>query len=529
MPETIHKLTYTAPAAITKAVKSGDDPNYTAVLWKTTDEDRHGDAIDVSEFDTGQYEQNPIVLWAHDHREPIGKAHEVWAEGDELKARFSLGQSTKAREVAANVASGILNAVSVGFMERAKGVLELLEFSIVSVPANSHALIQRAAPIHGKEGDDMPKDIETDDDKKTILKAPAKIDKAPRQYNLGAAMAAQAGLSGIDAGFENEVSQELQSKSGKTDFRVPLTALFATKAQNTTTPGAGVELTATSQRDDLFTVTGDAIRPALVTGRAGARVITEPEETANIPTMTDGLTPTWQAKDADAGDTSATFASAAVSPKYLGATFIIKRSALQYSSHPDISQILQADLRRATAGELDRVMLEGNSVGDPLEPDGVTSVVATSGNIDDVATYLAWQTAAGEYDENRADQLKLITRQAVLDHYATVPMGTGVDDPAHILGSGNLMGTPVMTSKVLTADGERAESVIGFWEELMLVLFGNSVGVVMNPYGSEFASGGVQGRILVDANVLVRDPGAFKTASIAYVDSPTVQAASKAK
>ncbi|MEP3634091.1 MAG: HK97 family phage prohead protease [Shimia thalassica] len=509
------RITRTAPASI----KSADNDTWVAVLWKTTDGDRHGDAIRTDQFDTSEYRKNPVVLWAHDHTQPIGKATSLIHEGDELRAEFTFGTSAKAREVADNVKAGILNAVSVGFRALSDGVLELLEFSIVSVPANAAALIQRS---HDMTDTAI---LNTPDGKTTVLAAPAKIDNTPRQYVLGKAMAAQAGISGVDAGFENEISQELQIRSGKTDFRVPLSALFQTKAQDTTTPGAGVELTAVSQRDDLFTVTGDAIRPALVTGRAGSRVIMEPEETANVPTMSEGLTPTWQAKDSDAGDTSATFESANVTPKYLGASFIIKRSALQYSAHPDISAILQSDLRRAVASELDRVMLEGNSVADPLEPDGVTEVVTSSGNIDDVATYLAWQTAAAEYDETRADQLKLITRQAVLDNFAQKPMGTSIDEPAHVLGSGNLMGTDVTTSKVLSITGDRAESVIGLWEELMLILFGNSVGVVMNPYGNQFMSGGVQGRILGDANVLVRDPDAFKTASIATVASPAATGA----
>lgn len=54
-------LTYTASV---KAV-DGEPHKYRARLWQTTDADRHGDSIDVSEFQTENYLKNPIVLLHH--------------------------------------------------------------------------------------------------------------------------------------------------------------------------------------------------------------------------------------------------------------------------------------------------------------------------------------------------------------------------------------------------------------------------------------------------------------------------------
>ncbi len=510
-------------ATIPASVKAASEPKtYSAVLW-TNERDRMGDQFDVESFDTANFERNPVVLRDHRHDQPIGRATRVWTEGETLRADFILASTEKARETAELIAEGVLSAVSIGFSVLGK-TLELLEFSVVSIPAHQDALIiQRALPQTEEDG--MSEQPQTAREGLKKVSSPPATKSEPRAYNLGAAMAAQAGLDGIDAGFEREISQELQRKTGRTEFQVPLAALMSTKAHETTTPGAGVELTDESQRAELYAEIGNAIRASMVTGAAGARVIVEPEETASVPVMTDGLTPAWQAKDADAADTSAVFDAKNVVPKYLGGSFVIKRSALQYSSHPQISEILQNDLRRAVAHELDRVALVGDATTNVLEPAGITHEISTSGNIDTVDSTLAFLRGVQEYDEARASEVRVITRQAVLDRWTQQPLGTGVDAPAHVLGSREFFGVPALTTKALTADANRAETIAGLFSELMIFMFGPSASVVMNPWGSEFLSGGVQGRILVDANVLIRAPGAFAWGLAPVVQTPAAQAA----
>lgn len=132
--------------------------------------DRMGDVIRVAGWDLDAFKQNPVVLWDHRAGEPpIGTAVRVWKEGgaepflgigsrlfDALKYPF-------ADLIARMVFDGDLQAGSVGFLptkvvrpetaaERAKlglgsyGVLyecaELLEWSIVTVPANPGAMMR---------------------------------------------------------------------------------------------------------------------------------------------------------------------------------------------------------------------------------------------------------------------------------------------------------------------------------------------------------------------------------------------------
>jgi hypothetical protein len=48
--------------------------------------DRHGDTVAVSGWDLKAFRVNPVTLWSHDPRSPIGKAVRVWTEDGKLKA-----------------------------------------------------------------------------------------------------------------------------------------------------------------------------------------------------------------------------------------------------------------------------------------------------------------------------------------------------------------------------------------------------------------------------------------------------------
>jgi HK97 family phage prohead protease len=104
------------------------------------------------------YRNNPIFLWQHDQRIPVGRAEEIAIEGDKIRARVRFaptGISADADKVRGLVKSDIVRAVSVGFdpldgepldPKKPKGGQrftrwELLECSFVSVPADPGAVV----------------------------------------------------------------------------------------------------------------------------------------------------------------------------------------------------------------------------------------------------------------------------------------------------------------------------------------------------------------------------------------------------
>jgi HK97 family phage prohead protease len=124
--------------------------------------DRQGDTVDPNGWDLERYLQNPVVLWAHDYRSlPIARAFDVKVQGKgsraKLKATARFETFPFADAVFNLIKSGTLNATSVGFIplewnfaedEEDRGYFamditkaELLEYSIVPVPANAEALI----------------------------------------------------------------------------------------------------------------------------------------------------------------------------------------------------------------------------------------------------------------------------------------------------------------------------------------------------------------------------------------------------
>lgn len=119
----------------------------------TASPDRDNDTVAVSGWLLDNYRKNPVVLWAHDYRSlPIGKAVEVGSEGDKLVAVADFADHPFAETVLRLIDGGFLRATSVGFRpekymlnEDRRGLdfveQELLEFSVVPVPANPEALL----------------------------------------------------------------------------------------------------------------------------------------------------------------------------------------------------------------------------------------------------------------------------------------------------------------------------------------------------------------------------------------------------
>lgn len=137
--------------------------------------DRDGEIIDQNGWDLKNFKKNPQLLWAHNIREvkpPLGKVTKIWFEGDgknkvmKFKAVFDMADEF-AKEIYRKIKEGFLNAFSVGFMplEREGNVYtktELLEISVVPVPANPQALVEmRSKGMSPMEWKDVLNDVES--------------------------------------------------------------------------------------------------------------------------------------------------------------------------------------------------------------------------------------------------------------------------------------------------------------------------------------------------------------------------------
>jgi HK97 family phage prohead protease len=120
--------------------------------------DRMGDTVAGGSWDLTAYRSNPVVLFAHDSSSPpVGRARRVWTDGTRLLGDVEFAPPETyafADTIYKLVKGGFRKSGSVGFLpieyrqsdRRAGGIdyrrQELLEFSVVPVPANSNALIE---------------------------------------------------------------------------------------------------------------------------------------------------------------------------------------------------------------------------------------------------------------------------------------------------------------------------------------------------------------------------------------------------
>jgi HK97 family phage prohead protease len=134
------------------AKQSADDP-FTFILSDETP-DRYNDVIQASGWQLANFKNNPIALFGHDNSFPIGIWENVKVVGKQLIAKLvpaAKGTSQRIDEIVSLIEQRVLKAASVGFKPLAseprqdgRGYLftkqELLETSIVTVPANPSAL-----------------------------------------------------------------------------------------------------------------------------------------------------------------------------------------------------------------------------------------------------------------------------------------------------------------------------------------------------------------------------------------------------
>lgn len=154
---------------------TGSDKRALRFTISTGTVDREQDRIALAGWDLANFRRNPVVLWGHDStRLPIGRAFDLRIEGSELKSsvEFIPEDTPEGGQFAESVyrlaRSGFLAATSVGFRpikwdytsDKSRGAddwfpgidfeeQELVELSIVTVPANPEALMDAPEPGEG--------------------------------------------------------------------------------------------------------------------------------------------------------------------------------------------------------------------------------------------------------------------------------------------------------------------------------------------------------------------------------------------
>jgi HK97 family phage prohead protease len=158
--QSVVRKEYTAPVQI-----GGD--RQVKFIFSTEAVDRDFDVIKQTGIDTTYYLTNPVIFFNHDHELPIGKCVSIGIENGNLAGVVEFVPAdnpaigAKSEGIYQLCRDGFLNTTSIGFIpitiERpedarnlADGVdvitCEIVEISIVGIPANREALIQAISP-----------------------------------------------------------------------------------------------------------------------------------------------------------------------------------------------------------------------------------------------------------------------------------------------------------------------------------------------------------------------------------------------
>jgi HK97 family phage prohead protease len=155
-----------------KTHESEFDPGMNCVLSDLS-EDHYGDVVGdgahpMLGWNITNFKKNPIALWSHNAREPIGTWRDVRVEHGALLGRLHMapkGSSPRIDELSALLAAGVLKGISVGFIPSESKPREnggrhflrqtLVEASLVAIPANPSALLTAKALGVSKQTIDM--------------------------------------------------------------------------------------------------------------------------------------------------------------------------------------------------------------------------------------------------------------------------------------------------------------------------------------------------------------------------------------
>ncbi len=252
------------------------------------------------------------------------------------------------------------------------------------------------------------------------------IAAAERSYSLSRVAQAQITGDWNQAGFEREVSQELQGQIGRSasGTYVP-TAALAGRALVTT--ATAPSLIGTQQMHDAFV---EVLKPQVRVMELGATVLPGLVENVSIPRQSAGCSAEWIAENSEAAESSPGFDAVTLTMHQLSAHTRISRRQLKQSL-PAVDQILSNDLRAQIAVALDKAAIAGTGVAPQptgiLNLPGIGDVAMGPGG--DFVTWAKLMELVSTVESANVDPMSLgfLSNLKVKSHLMSTPRISGTD------------------------------------------------------------------------------------------------------
>ena len=358
----------------------------------------------------------------------------------------------------------------------------------------------------------------------TAVEEPVDIKpKEQQRYSFLKALNASSRGDWSSAGLEQEMSQEMAHKSGKSPqgFFVPDFAwrsdFYTAKRELTVgTDGTGGYFAPSQQ---LASEWINALRAKMVLSELGMRTMSGLTTKIQIPKIA-GASAGFVAESGDVADQTHVTSQVTMQARTLGARTLVSRLLL-LESDPSIEQIVRDDLVSAIASKIQDVAIEGGGSNEPTGLLGVsgTGVGATMGTNGGAPTWASVTGCVKEVEVDNAiineSSLGFLTNPKVKSKMANTAKVSSTDS-VMILESpyDNLYGYPIkFTTDVpsdLTKGNQSASSAMlfGDFSQLLLGTWGNSPDVLVDPYSSS-NDGGVKIVVFSEVDVAVRHAQSF--------------------
>jgi HK97 family phage major capsid protein len=499
----------------------------------------------------------------------IGIVEELRLTGGKLRGLLRLGKSARAAEVAADIRAGIVRNVSIGYQVGSPTrIADKDGHPVFRFPFAPHELSLVAAPADPQSGIFRSQSMQTTQNKTddraqvrddelarvrgirkmgesfglegqaeeaitrgtpieefrsvvighldAVKRVPtpeyAPVDfRAPQRGNFDGVSLSRAIAAAIDHTFADGrhdlgMLKEYARSIGKTDSRgivVPGEVLY----RAVTKAGTGGNIVPTDFLDGEFI---EPLRAALITGRAGATMLSGLSGDVAIPRQTADVSTSWVLADSSGQVSSSdpTFDKVTMSPKTVGVTTTASRKMI-LQGLPAIENIIRTSMTEAIARAIDTAALHGTGASN--QPTGIfatsgigalttgASVAPSFSKIVDVenellvdnvdpagATYVvgaAWATAMRKVEVSTNTGIFLLN--------------TDTNGEARLYGRRCLLSN-LVTTKMLVL-GDFRHLLIGLW---------SGVDIVVDPY-TRASYGDVVLTGLQDVDIAVRQASAF--------------------
>lgn len=348
-----------------------------------------------------------------------------------------------------------------------------------------------------------------------------------RDYSVVRAIRACVNNTWNDAGLEREVSDTLAKQIGRETqgFFIPHNIPISTRTtQNVTSYSTGGALVAENLLAASFI---DLLRNTAIITQLGPTVLTGLTGNVSIPRQKSASTMYWVAEDAAVTQSGTTYDNMTLMPKQAGVLSRITRLAMQQTS-PDIEQLVRNDIAQQLALGIDLAVINGS--GTNGQPQGILQVPLASSAQTITLTSNTFANLDKLIDmESQVDilnalngSLYYLTNARVIGFLKKLKAGTTIEnlplwtnnllDPAGrgILPAVN--GYPIVRSNQVPNNfggtSNRNCIIFGNFADVVMAMWGGTE-ILPNPYGTGYAAGSIDLRIMQTFDCGIRRPESF--------------------